>query len=73
MKTLAAICPCCQHAIVLGPAHETRPVEQDEAKVIEHIVQHTVFEWVECVTALRTEIKQQSDLRNFPRIAMPRA
>lgn len=73
MKTLAAICPCCQAPIILGDAYAQRSVKEDEAVVFAHLEQHTMMEWVECVAGLRREIEEQSHLRNFPRIAMPRA
>ncbi len=72
-KHLAAICPLCQHAVVLGPADQMRDVREDEATLRVHLGSHSVVEWAQCVQELRNAAKQRDHLQNIPYWAMPHA
>ena len=73
MKMLAAVCPLCQIPVALGPAHERRTVQQDEATMFLHLDAHTVEEWALCTQALRNQLEQRDELSRVPYWAMPRA
>jgi hypothetical protein len=71
LKQVVAICCLCEGHIPLGP--EDRDAGQDQAKVFEHLSQHTLNDWIEGVQALRARVEQLDQLRAMPRCAMPRA
>lgn len=71
MTQVVAICCLCEGRIPLGP--EDRDAGQDQAKVFEHLSQHTLNDWIEGVQNLRARVEQLDALRLHPKWAMPRA